>query len=128
MEPTRIVTELTPSEPPRLLPGRSARLWARLTFVGFMLTAVAFLALPVLTVSLADNPLRGSLINFAGMVAITLGLTACLGWWRMGARSRLELKAGYTTLSGRHYAYWELDDQTGAVRRQPAGRELPATR
>lgn len=105
-----------------MLPGHSARHWARLSALGY------FAAIPVILLmigfsTIADERLRALLLLADLGLFASLGIAASIAYARMGRRSREEIAAGYTTLHARLYAYWEIDDRTGEVLRHPGERD-----
>jgi len=109
-----------PDTPPTLLPGRSANHWFR---IGFRYLCLAVGSPLLMTMSaLVQSPLREVVIA----VCLVLSLTFCAALLRVAfavsAAAVRERKAGYTTLYGRYYAYWQLDHKTGEVLRRPGER------
>ena len=105
---------LVPSEPPRLLPGRSAQSW---TWRGGISLLAGVL-------SLITFPIASGLPGVVQIAVVLIFGTACAVAFASfilatGATTR-EVAAGYTTLDGRQYRHlWRLDPQSGAVLRPP---------
>jgi hypothetical protein len=92
-----------------------------LTLVGFgviLLVPLGAAALPdsVRQVEVAAA-LAGALVTWSAAFVAAI---------REGRVAMKERKAGYTTLYGMHYEYWQLDPRTGAVLRRPGDREAKA--
>lgn len=115
--------EPVPPTPPQLLPGRSALGWNRI-ILRALLVGVAMCGLAGLGYFVVPAPL-GGLVGMAAMVvAIGSGVVG-FGASVAGARAESrERAAGYTTVYGRKFAYWQLDPDTGAVLRAPGEREV----
>ena len=118
-----------PESPPTLVPGRSAYDWSRF---GLLTTAVGFLALiswPLISEFGPDRHTREILLAITGVIAFVVGACGTLFVIvKMTARQWIELAAGYTTLYGRAYPYWQLDPKTGEVLRRPGERKAKKRR
>ncbi len=113
---------MNPPDPPRLLPGRSARRY--LWISGSCVVSGAPTVIMIVLGAGLPTPEREWVI--LGLVLVALGLGVNGGWAssRSNAAARSERRAGYTTLYGMYRELWQLDDRTGEVLRRLGERDV----
>jgi hypothetical protein len=111
-----------PVTPPQLLAGPPAVEWVWRTTRWLIISGLFGLASVVGMVLLPGAPegvILGLLI--AAIASAILGLPSGL---RGMDATRAEHAAGYTTLNGMEYRYWQLEPKTGKVLRRPGERTV----
>jgi hypothetical protein len=111
-------------DPPSLLPGRSAKRWSIVTGRSLLMAPVVSV-LFVLGFFILAGPLSAFAVVCGLLLSLWITITAIRAALEIGRAERLEREAGYTTLFGKHYDLWQLDDRTGEVLRRPGERSVP---
>ena len=118
-----------PEMPPVLLPGRSAFSWIPPQLLAIAVALLGLIAGPVISAFAPTADGRHTLLILSEVILVGSGLAGqWYSFWRMRQDARRELAAGYTTLFGRAYPYWQLDPKTGEVLRRPGEREAKKRR
>lgn len=109
--------------PPEVLPGTASVEWAKRAIVALAATWIPLAALAA-SAFLVPDPWRVVGIWSSGGVVAVCGLAAGFisvkGWQAL----QLEHAAGYTTMFGGGYRYWQLEPGTGKVLRRPGERTV----
>lgn len=112
-----------PSVPPDVLPGTAAVVWVK-RWALWLVAIWPALALVAASAFLLPEPWRFLGIAVGCAATAACGLIAGRAVLQGEQRSRLEHAAGYTTMFGGGYRYWQLEPGTGKVLRRPGERTV----
>lgn len=121
---SQAVTDSNQPAPPSLIPGRSARWWALRQLAGTAWEGVFTVGCLVLFAANTSSPDAGAIIALMFANLAIVGSLTVFSAIQADRAKRREYEHGYTSLSGKPYELWQLDDRTGTVRRRPGHREL----